>query len=118
MKYLRQFSIIMIIAFIAEIIKNFLPLPIPASIYGLLLLFAALCGQIIKVSQIKETAYFLIDIMPIMFIPAAVGVMKHYRILEGMYLQSALIIFSTTIFVMAITGVSVQFIIRRKKRSN
>ena len=118
MKYLWQFSIIMVITFIAEIIKDFLLLPIPASIYGLILLFAALCCKIIKVSQIKESAYFLIEIMPIMFIPAAVSVMKHYKIREGLYLQSALIILFTTIFVMALTGISVQLIIRRKKRSN
>ena len=84
MKYLWQFSIIMVITFIAEIIKDFLPLPIPASIYGLILLFAALCCKIIKVSQIKESAYFLIEIMPIMFIPVLstliVGLLMWYVI--------------------------------------
>ena len=118
MKFLIQFLIIIAFSFAGELLHFLLPLPIPASIYGLILLFAALCCKIIKVSQIKESAYFLIEIMPIMFIPAAVGVMKHYKILEGLYLQSALIILFTTIFVMALTGISVQLIIRRKKRSN
>lgn len=42
MKHLRQFLIILFFSFLGEGLKALLPLPVPASIYGLVLLFAAL----------------------------------------------------------------------------
>ena len=50
-----------------------LPLPVPASVYGLVLMLAALMTGIIKVGQVEETADFLIEIMPVMFVPAGVA---------------------------------------------
>lgn len=115
MKYLTQFSIIILFSFAAEIVKSLLPLPIPASIYGFILLFAALRIGIVKVRQIRETSFFLIEIMPIMFIPAAVGVMKHYTVFKGLYLQVAFLIFATTLFVMAVTAFAVSFMLKSGK---
>ena len=53
-----------------------LPLPIPASIYGLLLLLAALRFGIVKLEQVKEVGLFLTGIFPLLFVPAAAGVME------------------------------------------
>lgn len=72
-KYLKQFLIILGITFIGEILKMFLPMPIPASIYGMVIMFVGLMTGIIKYESVKETGKFLIEIMPIMFIPAGVG---------------------------------------------
>ena len=73
MKYLKQFLIIIAFSFLGELLHYLLPLPIPASIYGIILLFTALELKWIKVKDIFETSSFLIAIMPVMFIPAAVG---------------------------------------------
>ncbi len=73
MKYLLQFGIIMAISFAGELLHDFLPLPVPASIYGILILFSLLRFKILHVAQIKETAMFLISIMAFLFLPAAVG---------------------------------------------
>ena len=71
MKYVRQFCIILVFSFLGEILHTLIPLPIPASVYGLVLLLTALCARIVSVEQVKEAAKFLIEIMPVMFIPAA-----------------------------------------------
>ena len=42
MKYFRQFFIILAISFVGEILHMVLPLPVPASIYGLVLMLLAL----------------------------------------------------------------------------
>ena len=73
MKYLRQFGIILAVTCAGEIMKYFIPLPIPGSIYGLILMFVLLLAKVIKVEHVKETGEFLIEIMPLMFIPAGVG---------------------------------------------
>ena len=73
MKHLRQFLIILLFSFLGEGLKALLPLPVPASIYGLVLLFAALELGIIKLSAVEDAGKFLIEIMPVMFIPAGAG---------------------------------------------
>ena len=112
MKYLRQFSIILFISFLGEILHMYLPLPVPASVYGLVLMLAALCTGILKLEQVKETAGFLIEIMPVMFIPAAVGLLDAWPSLRSMWLPVILITLLTTVIVMAVTGLVTQFLIR------
>ena len=64
MKFVLQFLIIMVFAFLGELLHYFIPLPIPASIYGIVLLFLALELKVVKVSDIEQTSSFLIAIMP------------------------------------------------------
>lgn len=76
MKFLRQFGIILLLSALGEGLHALLPLPVPASVYGLVLMLAALMTGIIKVGQVEETADFLIEIMPVMFVPAGVGLLN------------------------------------------
>lgn len=116
MKYLKQFSIILLISFIGEIMHMFIPIPVPASIYGLVILFACLELKIIKLSAIKETARFLIEILTITFIPTTVGLMDSWSLLEGRVGQWVLITFATTVLVMAVSGRVTQRVIRMKRK--
>lgn len=113
MKYLRQFGIILFISFLGEILHGFIPLPVPASVYGLVLMLTALCTGILKLEQVKETAGFLIEIMPVMFIPAAAGLLDSWPSLRPMWLPVVLITLLTTVIVMAVTGLVTQFLIRK-----
>lgn len=116
MKFLRQFGIILFISFLGEMLHMMIPLPVPASVYGLILLFAALCTGIVKLSQVSETADFLIEIMPVMFLPAAAGLMDAWPALQAIWLPVVLITVVTTILVMAVTGRVTQHMIRSKGR--
>lgn len=115
MKILRQFMLILAISFIGEILKYLLPLPIPASIYGLILMFTALETKIIKLNMVKDTAKYLIEIMPLMFIPAGVGLLESWGMLRPVMLPVSIITVVSTIFVMAVSGRVTQFIIRRQE---
>lgn len=116
MKYLKQFLIILAISLIGEILKAVLPLPIPASIYGMVLLFIALLSGLIKLDQVRDTGKFLIEIMPVMFVPAGVGLMSSWGVLAPVLLPVSIITVITIFTVMGATGVISQFIIRRSKR--
>ena len=70
MKYIRQFMIIILISFVGEVLHYLLPLPISASIYGLVLMLVGLASGLIPLAAVKDTAYFLVETMPLMFIPA------------------------------------------------
>ena len=75
MKWMKQFGIILLVSFVGEVLEKWIPLPIPASIYGIILLFLCLKLRIIPHESVHETGKFLIEIMPLMFIPAAVGLL-------------------------------------------
>lgn len=113
MKYINQFLIILLISFLGEILKCLLPLPIPASIYGMIILFLGLMTKVIKLESVKETGKFLIEIMPIMFIPAGVGLMITWGGLQPILLSVSIITAVTIITVMVATGWVSQIIIRK-----
>lgn len=116
MKFLRQFIIILIISFIGELLKYILPLPVPASIYGMVILFVGLLTGLIKLENVREAGRFLIEIMPVMFIPAGVGVMASWGVLSPILVPVAVIIVVALITVMAVTGRLAQMIIRFDKK--
>lgn len=116
MKYVKQFLIILLISALGEGLYAVLPLPIPASVYGLILMLAALISGILKVEQVKETADLLIEIMPVMFIPAGVGLLTAWGDLKPVWMPISVIIVVTTVFVMVVTGWVTQAVIRRNKK--
>lgn len=116
MKYVKQFLIIVMISFVGELCNQLIPLPIPASIYGLVILFVALMTGAIKLEVVKETGKFLIDIMPIMFIPAAVGLLESWGILKPIWIPVVGITIVTTVLVMAVSGRVTQVVIQHGKK--
>lgn len=95
--------------------KALLPFPVPASIYGLVLLFFALELHIIKVDAVLETGRFLIDIMPLMFIPAGVGLMDSWSALKPILAPVAVIMAVSTFAVLVVSGRITQAVMRRKR---
>ena len=116
MKYVRQFLIILVISFIGELLRYYIPLKIPASIYGLVLLFAALELRIIKLVSIRETSRFLIEIMPLMFVPAGGGLLSSWGVLKPVCVPIMVIVLISTIIVMAVSGKVTQGVIRMEKK--
>ena len=115
MKYVKQFGIILAITFIGEALRYLIPLPIPASIYGLIILFIALYSGILKVDKVKEVGFFLIEIMPLMFIPAAVGLLDTWSALQSIWLQVVAVTLISTVIVMVTSGLVTQLVIRKGK---
>lgn len=116
MKYLKQFTLILAISFLGEILHYLIPLPIPASIYGLVLLFAGLESRLIPLHAVKEISEFLIEIMPVMFIPVAVGLIDSWGLMADHIAAYLVVTFVTTVAVMAISGLVTQLVIRRSRK--
>lgn len=120
MKYLKQLSIILTISFLAELLEYLIPLPVAASIYGLLLMLIGLITKIIPLEKVEGAADFLVENMSVMFIPATVGIMTSVEELKQMLLPLCVITVVSTILIMIVTGKVAQGIIRtdnkRKKR--
>ena len=83
---------------------------------GLFILLGGLCSGIIKLSDVEVTGNLLLDLMPVMFIPAAVGIIDKIEELKAVMIPMLIITFVTTFIVMSITGVTAEWIIKRQKK--
>ena len=113
MRFIKQFAIILAVSCAGEILHYFIPLPVPASIYGLVLIFVLLCTHILKISDVRETAEFLIEIMPMMFIPLAVSLLDSRDVLGPVLIPVCAIMVISTVLVFAVTGRLSQRLIKK-----
>lgn len=116
MKYVKQFTIIIVISLAGEVLNYLIPLPVPASIYGLVIMLICLQTGIIPLSAVRDTGRFLVEIMPLMFIPAAVGLLESWGVLKPIWIPVAAITVISTVIVIAVTGRITQAVIRRGNR--
>lgn len=115
MKIIGQLFIILLISFAGELLNTLLPLPIPASIYGIVILFCLLEFNIIPLKAVKETGDFLVSLMQLMFIPAAVGLLDAWDVIRPNWLAYILITVISTFAVMFVSGRVTQAAIRRTR---
>ena len=116
MKWIRQFMILLAVTLVGEILRALIPFAIPAGIYGLVILFLCLCFGVIKLDQVEGAADFLIEIMPLCFIPAGVGLMTRWAQLQSLLLPVLISLFVVTVLVMVATGFATQYLVRRKEK--
>lgn len=116
MGVLMEFTVILAISLAAEILYALIPLPIPASIYGLIIMLVLLMSGLLKLDRVKRAGSFLLEIMPVVFIPAVVGLMEIVMDMRGALLPIAGVIVLTTVIVMAVTGRTAQWAIEREAR--
>lgn len=116
LKYIKQFAIIAFISLIGEALNHLIPLPIPASIYGVVILFLCLETKIIPLSAVKETGLFLVSLMQIMFIPATVGLIDTWGVFAPNWIAYTVIIVVSTFAVMLVSGKATEWCIILSKK--
>lgn len=114
MKYLHQAMILSAVTFAAELIRLLLPLPVPASIYGLIMLFLLLKTGLLRLSQVEDVGNFLLEWMPLLLVPASVSFLTVLDTIQGM-LPVLIMGLIGTMAVMCVTGHAAQWVIRRGK---
>lgn len=117
MKYLNQFLIIMAFTLAGEALQRIVPLPIPASVYGLVLLFAALCLKIVKTEQVKEAGSFLTSLLPLLFISPVAGILSNWSLIRGSLLPVCALVLISTVLIFGLTGRLTQWLLK-KGRTN
>ena len=113
MKLIREVLWIIFFTFVGEILNASLPLPVPAGVYGLILMLIFLMRGIIRLDEVEQAGSFLLETMSIMFLPAAVGIMTVSKLLLPVLFPYMVIILFSTFLVMAVTGLSAEFILRK-----
>ncbi len=115
MKYIFQFFRILCFSFAGEILHFLLPLPIPAGIYGFLLLLLALSLRILPLDAIHQSSSFLLEIMPIFFIPSAVGILNSWESIANIFLPTLFILLGSMILIFFICGRLCQWLLSKKE---
>ena len=115
MHYLKQFAVIIAISAISELLAIFIPLPIPASIYGMSLLFLLLMTGVLKLQQVENAANLLLGIMPALFVVSGAGLITSYGQIAENFLSWVAVNIGSTIMILATAGLLAQGMIRRKK---
>ena len=116
MKHIFRLAIMLAISLLGELLNALIPLPIPGSIYGLVLMLIGLCIGLIPLEKVQTTGRFLIDIMPVMFIPAAVGLIDSWSAVRPMLVPALVIMVVSTFVVMGVTGLATQALMRRSNQ--
>lgn len=116
MKYIYQVGIISSISFVAELLYVLLPFPVPASVYGLVILLVLLLTKVVKPEQVEDVADWLIKIMPILFVGPSVGLMNSFDVIKGQVLPLVIMCVLSTLGVMIVTSVTAQIVIRIKRK--
>ena len=116
MKYIKQFTVIALAAFLGEVFHRVIPFPIPAGIYGLLLLFLGLTTGLIKLSAIEEAANFLLEIMPLLFLPVIVNLITAGSELKALAIPVVLAAIPGTFVTFGVTGKVTELCLRLKGR--
>ncbi|MBS4162708.1 antiholin-like murein hydrolase modulator LrgA, partial [Klebsiella pneumoniae] len=85
--FLTQAFIFAVIMLVSNGIAGMLPIPIPASVIGLVLLFTLLCTKVIKLEQVESLGTALTSLIGFLFVPSGIsdmnslGVMQEYGLL-------------------------------------
>lgn len=115
MKILKELAIYFGITFISEIIAKLLPINIPPSIIGIVILFTLLELKVLKIEDVEMTGDYLIKIMPILFVPAGVGLIKYLDVLKIVAVPMVFVITLSTAIIMTAVGVVTQKLVEKKK---
>ncbi|MBE6708240.1 MAG: CidA/LrgA family protein [Ruminococcaceae bacterium] len=112
MRYIKQFVLILAVSFAGEVLNRIIPLPIPAGVYGIIILFLLLATKLVPLEAVEEAGRFLIEIMPLMFIPAAVGIITSWGNIKSSLFAYTTITVVSTIIVMAVSGIVTELVIK------
>ena len=114
MKYIKQVLIILLFTLLGEVLARVIPFPIPAAIYGIVLMLIALGSGILKTSQVKETSGFLISIMPVLYVPVCVRILEYWGVISSNLVAILTVTIVSTYLVFAVSGVVTQWLLNKK----
>ena len=115
MKYLKQVALILLFSFLGEVCRRLIPLPVPASIYGMVLMFSALSLKIVKLEQVKDAGGFMTSILPVLFVAPLVSLLDCWPLLRENLLPLAVIAVVSTIATFAVAGLVTKFVMGGKR---
>lgn len=114
-EFLRGFLLVLLFLIFGKLISAYLPVPFPASIIGLILLFIALSTSLVKVEWITMSGNFILKYMALLFIPIGVGLLNYFELIVSHWLVIVFSLLFTTLFIMFLVGHFYQYINKKEE---
>ena len=118
MKFLHQILLIFLFSFLGELLRSLIPLPIPASIYGMILLFLALSAGIVKLEHIKAAGGFLTSFFPVLFVAPVVSLIDCWEDIKAHILPILLVMILSSVICFFVSGKLTQHLMKKQKEES
>lgn len=118
MKYIKQLLVIAAFSMLGELLAAIIDLPVPAAIYGIVLLFLALLTGLLKPEQVSETAHYLISIMPLFFVAPTVKLLSYWGVIAPALVPILVVLVSSTVVVFGVAGLVTQWVRGKERRDD
>nr|WP_024965070.1 CidA/LrgA family protein [Pantoea sp. IMH] len=105
-RYLRAFIIIYLCLYAGIGLAALLPVTIPGSILGMLILFFLLVSRLVPVNWVKPGSLLLIRYMALLFVPISVGVMSYMDVLTAQFGPIVVSCVASTFIVLLTVGLT------------
>ncbi|MDR7248998.1 antiholin-like murein hydrolase modulator LrgA [Bacillus pumilus] len=110
--FLSQAFIFATVMFVSNLISMYLPIPMPASVIGLVLLFVLLTTKIIKLEQVEQLGTSLTGLISFLFVPSGISVIQSLGVMQEVGVQVVGVIIIATIMLLAATGLFTQLLMQ------
>ncbi len=117
MKYFSQLFIIFTFTAVGEALAAVIPFPVPAAIYGLVLLLTALCTGLLRAEKVADTANFLVRILPVLFVAPAVDLLAQWKLIAPHIVPIVTIVVVSTLVVFAVSGLVAKLLQKKEDRN-
>ena len=118
MNFIGQLLYVLLFSGLGELLAAVIPLPIPAAIYGLVLLLIALCLGIVKVETTSRVTHFLIGMLPLLFVSPGVSILRYWNVVRSEILAICIITIVSTVVVFSVSGLVTKFLLKKEDKKN
>ena len=101
---LAAITVLLVYQLVGEVIVQVAGLPVPGPVVGMLLLFLTLALRGRVPGRLQDTAQTLLSHLSLLFVPAGVGVMLHFRRLEAEWLPISVALVASTVITIGVTA--------------
>ena len=102
--FCQQAVIFSIIILISKFVANLLPIPVPSSVVGMILLFIALCTGVVKLEQVEGLSNSLSKVITFLFVPSGISLVNSLDLMASYGLQIVFVILVATLALLFVTG--------------
>ncbi|WP_409226761.1 CidA/LrgA family protein [Gudongella sp. SC589] len=116
MTALKQLGLILLILWAGQTIQRVFGLSLPGNVLGMLLLLLLLLTGILPLKLVERISDVLLAHLTFLFLPTVVGIITVAHLLGDNLVWLLLILGVSLVVVMVTTGLTVQWLVRRRER--
>ena len=116
MEKIKGFLLILLCLFAGNLLSSLTGLPVPGSIFGMIILLALLLTKAVRLETVEPAANLLISLMMIMILPGGVDLMNSFGKFAGIIPQLLIVSLLSTLLVITSSAWATQKLMRGKTK--